>query len=146
MQTMTQPGLVNRVKTSLPPEYRDVGRSHEPTASFLGLFSLGLGLWELVAPRSVGRVTGTHLHPRLIQAYGLREIMAGVGIMTDRQPRGWLWARVAGDALDLATLGAAYADAQDPADRRKILASIAAVAGVTVVDVLAAQEHTRHPA
>ena len=117
MHVATQSGLVNRVKTSLPPEYRDVGKSNEPLATFLGLFSIGLGLWELAAPRSVARVTGARLHPQLIQAYGLREIMAGVGILSDHQPRGWLWARVAGDALDLATLGAAYAEARNQEDR-----------------------------
>ena len=146
MSTAIAPGLANRIKTSLPPEYDDVGQSNEPLATFLGLFSIGLGLWELAAPRSVARVTGARLHPQLIQAYGLREIMAGVGIMSDHQPRGWLWARVAGDALDLATLGAAYAEARSEEDRQKVLASIAAVAGVTALDVLCAQEHTRHPA
>jgi hypothetical protein len=146
MSTAIAPGLANRVKTRLPPEYRDVGKSNEPLATFLGLFSIGLGLWELAAPRSVSQVTGARFHPRLIQAYGLREIMAGLGIMSDRQPRNWLWARVAGDAVDLATLGAAYAEARSSADRQKVLASIAAVAGVTALDVLCAQEHTRHPA
>jgi hypothetical protein len=146
MSSAIAPGLTNRVKTRLPPEYEDVGKSDEPLATFLGLFSIGLGLWELAAPRSVARVTGARLHPQLIQAYGLREIMAGVGILSDHQPRGWLWARVAGDALDLATLGAAYADARSADDRRKVLASVAAVAGVTALDVLCAQEHTRHPA
>ena len=146
MHVATQSGLVNRVKTSLPPEYRDVGKSNEPLATFLGLFSIGLGLWELAAPRSVARVTGARLHPQLIQAYGLRELMAGFGILSDHQPRGWLWARVAGDALDLATLGAAYAEARSDDDRQKVLASVAAVVGVTALDVLCARDHTVHPA
>lgn len=142
----TDPGPVNRVKTELPPTYQDVGRSNEPLATFLGLFSIGLGLWELASPRSVARTTGARFHPQIIRAYGLREIMAGVGILSDHQPRGWLWARVAGDALDLATLGAAYAEARSAEDRQKALASIAAVAGVTVLDVLCAREHTVRPA
>lgn len=146
MNATAEHGLVNRIKTSLPEEFEDVGRSNETTATFLGLFSIGLGLWELLAPRSVAQVTGAKLHPRLIQAYGARELMAGFGIMSDHQPRGWLWARVAGDALDLATLGAAYADSNSSEDRQKILTSIAAVAGVTALDIACAQEHTRHPA
>ena len=146
MSTATAPALARRVKTSLPPEYQDVGKSNEPLATFLGLFSIGLGLWELAAPHSVSRATGARFHPQLIRAYGLREIMAGVGIMSDHQPRNWLWARVAGDALDLATLGAAYAEARGADHRQKVLASVAAVAGVTALDVLCAQEHTRHPA
>lgn len=135
------------VKTRLPARYEDVGRSSEPLATFLGLFSVGLGLWELTAPRSVARVTGAHFHPQLIQAYGLRELMAGFGLLTQRDAgSNWLWARVAGDALDLATLGAAFAEARGPNHRQRVLASIAAVAGVTVLDVLSAQEHTRRPA
>lgn len=146
MSTAMAPAPAHRIKTRLPPEYRDVGKSNEPLATFLGLFSIGLGLWELAAPRSVARATGVRFSPRLIQAYGLREITAGVGIVADHQPRNWLWARVAGDAIDLATLCAACAEARNSADRQKTLVSIAAVAGVTVLDVLCAQEHTRRPA
>lgn len=146
MSTAVAPGLRNRVKTSLPPEYEDVGKSGQPVATFLGLFSIGLGLWELAAPRSVARTTGAHLHPQLIQAYGLRELMAGFGLLTQRDAvPGWLWARVAGDVLDLATLGAAYNDARSQDQRNRVMASIAAVAGVTLIDVLSAQDHTRHP-
>jgi hypothetical protein len=50
-------------KTSLPEEYQNFDETHsgrnEKLAVFLGLFSLGLGLWELAAPRSVGNTTGT---------------------------------------------------------------------------------------
>ena len=51
----SDPGLHGSRGDQMPPEYQDVGKSHEPTATFLGLFSIGLGLWELAAPRSVGR-------------------------------------------------------------------------------------------
>lgn len=146
MNATAAPESLRRIKTSLPEEYQDVGRSNEPVATFLGLFSIGLGLWELAAPRSVCRTTGVGFSPRLIQAYGLREIMAGLGIMSDHQPRNWLWARVAGDAVDLATLGAAYVEADNPGDRQKVLMSMAAVAGVTAMDVLCARENTYHPA
>jgi hypothetical protein len=146
MNAIVAPEPVRRIKTSLPEEYRGVGKSNEPVATFLGLFSIGLGLWELTAPRSVCRATGVRFSPRLIQAFGLREIMAGLGIMSDHQPRGWLWARVAGDANDLATLGTAYAEADNANDRQKVLMSMAAVAGVTAMDLLCAREHTHHPA
>lgn len=147
MSTAVAPALMNRVKTRLPPEYEDVGKSDQPVATFLGLFSIGLGLWELAAPRSVARTTGAHLHPQLIQAYGLRELMAGVGLLTQKDAvANWLWARVAGDVLDLATLGAAYNEARTQDDRNRVLASVAAVAGVTLIDVLSAQENTRRPA
>jgi hypothetical protein len=48
---------------------------------------------------------------------------------------------VAGDVLDLATIAAAYAEA-DEEDRRKALLAAAAVAGVTALDILAAQQHS----
>jgi len=128
------------VKTSLPGANSDDGSS-QPLATFLGLFSVGLGLWELAAPRSVAAVTGVHA-PGLLWAYGARELAAGVGILANRRPAGWLWARVAGDVLDLATLGAAYAEAA-PQDRHKPLLAAAAVLGVTVLDIVAAQEHSR---
>jgi len=126
------------VKTTLPPEFLG-DRSGGPLATFLGLFSLGLGLWEALDPRGVAAATGVR-SPALLRAYGLREIGAGVGILTSRRPAGWLWARLAGDVLDLATLGAAYAEAPGR-DRPKALLAAAAVAGVTALDVIAAAAH-----
>ena len=65
----------------------------------------------------------------------------GVGILSQRRPAGWLWGRVAGDLMDLATLGAELTDARGDR-RRRVLNSIAAVAGVTVLDVLAAGRYS----
>ena len=132
------------VKTRLPAEYQgyNANTRPQPLATFLGLFSIGLGLWELLAPRDVARRTGVR-YPGLIQAYGLREIATGVGLLADKTPAEWLWGRAAGDAIDLATLGAAYAEGT-PDDRRKACLAAGAVAGVTLLDVLCAQDHTRH--
>jgi hypothetical protein len=134
------PTMTHRVKTRLPDEYQGYDTAPEPLADFLGLFSVGLGLWEVLDPRGVADATGVR-YPGLLRAYGLREIAAGVGILSNRRPAGWLWARVAGDVLDLATIAAAYAEA-DEEDRRKALLAAAAVAGVTALDVLAAQQHS----
>jgi uncharacterized membrane protein len=81
---------------------------------------------------------GTRNHSSLIRAYGLREIAAGVGILANPQPAGWLWSRVAGDLLDLASLGSAIGSPGN--DRGKAAFGIASVAGVTVLDVLCAQQ------
>ena len=78
MSTAVALGLTNRIKTSLPPEYEEVGRSNQPLATFLGLFSIGLGLWELAAPRSVSRVTGARLHPQLLLRHD-RTALSGDG-------------------------------------------------------------------
>jgi hypothetical protein len=137
----TAPALHNRVKTSLPPGYEKLGRSSSGSLStFLGLFSVGLGLWEILDPRGVARTTGTP-YPGLIRAYGFRELLSGVGILMDPKPAEGLWSRVAGDLLDLATLGAAYAQG-NPDEKRKTLLAAGAVLGVTALDVLASTEHT----
>jgi hypothetical protein len=128
------------VKTSLPPIPNNSGP--RPLATFLGLFSLGLGLAEFLSPRRLSELTGVP-RPALLRGYGVREITSGVGILTCDRPAGWLWSRVAGDVIDLATLASAYAEA-DSEDRRRLMLSAAAVAGVTVMDVLCAREHSRN--
>jgi hypothetical protein len=105
-------------------------------ARSLGWFSLGLGLVELFAPRAVSNLTSVR-NTGLLQAYGLREIACGVGILNTTRPTGWLWGRVAGDVLDLATLGLAMAESDDQGRRRACVAA-AAVAGVTALDVICA--------
>jgi hypothetical protein len=67
--------------------------------------------------------------------YGLREIATGIAILNSKQPAVWMWGRVAGDALDLATLGASLFQ-ESNAERGRTLASLAAVAGVTVLDLI----------
>jgi hypothetical protein len=139
MTTMTT--APDGVKTSLPPGVRT--SPPQPLATFLGLFSIGLGLAEFLCPRRMASLTGVHA-PALLRGYGVREITSGVGILADDRPAGWLWSRVAGDVIDLATLAAAYSDAVPNAHRR-ILASAGAVAGVLALDALCACEHSRDP-
>jgi len=103
----------------------------------LGWFSIGLGLAELLAPRAVGELTGVRC-PGLLQLYGLREIACGVGILNSTRPTEWMWARVAGDALDLGTLGAAMVNGNGDSGRACVAA--AAVAGVTLLDVICATQ------
>ena len=84
-------------------------RSETPlrsAAKGLGAFSIALGVTELLAPRTVARFTGLHGREALVRAYGLREIVNGIGLLYSNDPRPWLWGRVAGDALDLSTLAA----------------------------------------
>jgi len=126
------------IKTRLPHGIDN--SAPQPLATFLGLFSIGLGLAEALTPRDMANVTGVR-SPGLLRAYGLRELVSGLGILANDRPAFWLWSRVAGDAADLATLAAAYSDASGD-DRAKILSSAAAVAGVTVLDVLCASEHS----
>ena len=105
----------------------------------LGWFSIGLGLAEVLAPRGIAKIAGVRGdHTGLIRLLGLREIAHGIGIFSQgKRPAGAVWSRVAGDALDLACLGAAFAS---PDSRKGRLAfATANVLGVTALDVLCAQ-------
>ena len=82
----------------------------ERLANALGWFSIGLGLAEVATPGKVAELIGVRNQDRtraVLRAYGLREIAAGIGILTRPQPAGWVWGRVAGDLLDLSSLGSA---------------------------------------
>ncbi len=100
----------------------------------LAWFGIGLGLAELLAPRAVARAAGLERHARLIQAYGMREILAGLMILAAEEPEPWLWTRVAGDGLDGALLARGMG-ADNPARGRTMLAALA-VAPVVALDIL----------
>jgi hypothetical protein len=105
-------------------------------AQGLGWFSIGLGLTEILAPRRLARSLGMEQQAGLICAYGVREIVKGIGILTQRDPTPWIWGRVAGDALDLATLASGLR--HDNPRRENVTTALAAVAGVTALDLLCA--------
>jgi uncharacterized membrane protein len=104
----------------------------------LGWFSIGLGLAELLAPRAIGRAIGVGDQPALLRLCGVREVMSGVGMLSERYPAKWAMARVAGDVMDLTLLGAAAR--QPDADRTRIAIAASAVAGVAALDVFATQQ------
>jgi uncharacterized membrane protein len=112
------------------PDDRQLGQ-------ILGFVSIGLGLAELLAPRAVGRAIGVGDHPAILRAVGVREIVTGVGLLSERAPGVWAWARVAGDAMDLALLGAATRSPD--ADPKRIAAATAGVLGVAALDVYSGQ-------
>lgn len=111
-------------------------------ANLLGWFSLGLGAVELLAPDRLERWLGVEGRRALVQAYGLREIGTGIGILANRRPAEWVWGRVAGDALDLGTLATALSP-ENPR-RRNVLLAMGAVAGVAALDVVCARQLGRH--
>jgi len=107
----------------------------------LGWFSIGLGLAEVVAPGAVAALIGVPNDTKqrtLLRIYGLRELGAGVGILIQPRPAGWLWARVAGDAVDLWSLASAMGSRRN--GRARLSMAIVSVAGVTAADVYCAQE------
>jgi uncharacterized membrane protein len=103
-------------------------------AKGLGWFSLAVGLLAVVAPRRLAHGIGVRNHPRLLRLVGLREIASGIGILGGNP--GWLWSRVAGDAMDLAMMGAAFAGR----GTRSVPLGVAtgSVAGVAILDTLGA--------
>lgn len=101
----------------------------------LGLFSLGLGLAELAAPRLLAKAIGikpdgpTRMTMRM---FGAREIASGLGILTRPTHPTPVWLRVVGDAIDLAFL--AWALKAKRTHTERIIGAIVAVAGVTALD------------
>jgi uncharacterized membrane protein len=113
-------------------------------AAGLGWFSIGLGAAELLAPGTVAELIGVRDdHRPLFRMLGAREIATGIGILSQTRPTGWLWGRVAGDAMDLGLLGAAL---RSPNTRRgRAVAAAATALGTTVLDLLCSLQHTASP-
>jgi hypothetical protein len=109
-----------------------------PQVSFLlGQNAIALGLWGLLAPRGVNRFLGLRASSgatRLL--FGAREMATGVALFSDPTRAGALWARVAGDAFDIALLRGL----DRPWNPRRGAArlGLAVVLGVTALDLLAA--------
>lgn len=104
----------------------------------LGVFSIALGVMELMAARPLARALGMERHETLLRLYGAREIAKGIGILASDDPTPWIWGRVAGDALDLATLATGL-EGENP-KRDNVLLALASVAGATALDLYCAQK------
>jgi uncharacterized membrane protein len=120
--------------------------SAEPLATALGWFSIALGAAELAAPSGMARLIGARDDEdtrKTLRIFGAREIVAGLAILAQPDRPRWLWSRVGGDALDLAWLGRAMTDHETERNRMGVAA--AAVAGVTALDIAAAQRLQRQP-
>src|SRR5581483_6566973 len=129
-------------------KYQSKSHRHdgEKLAQALGWFSIGLGLGEILAPKQICKIAGLSdgkedSHSTLLRAFGGRELASGIGILSKRKPTEWMWSRVAGDIMDLACLTAGFASPK--AERGKLSAAIATVAGVTVLDILCAKRLSR---
>jgi uncharacterized membrane protein len=122
------------------PETQHVNRTALQLSRGLGWFSIALGAAEVVAPAAIARVAGVNENEQshsIIRRLGAREIGNGLAILADPSSAPRVWSRVAGDAIDLAFLAAALR--ADGADGGRIGLATAMVAGVTALDVIAAQ-------
>ncbi len=130
-----------------PVRSRVASRAANSWARGLGLFSLGLGAAEVLAPTVVARFIGVRDSSRnrtILRAFGAHKVAAGVGLLLARRRARYLWSRVAGDVIDLAILGGAVAfDKRTRTDRASI--ALAAVAGMTALDTWASLTLTDEP-
>jgi uncharacterized membrane protein len=111
----------------------------------LGWMSLGLGVAQLAAPDMVRRISGVADSPTsraLVPLVGARELVHAAGLLMSRRKSVWAWTRVAGDAMDLTSLGMAIAH-RGGRPRRRLVSATGAVVGITVVDLLTAVQATR---
>jgi hypothetical protein len=107
----------------------------------LGWFSVGLGLAEVAAPRRMARVIGlppTSSTTRMLQTFGARKIGNGLAILAQPDNATWLWSRVAGDALDLASL--ATAARSSSSDTTRATFATVSVLGVAALDLICARQ------
>jgi len=138
--------LSNITRPKGDPKVLQSGRSSlgpsDRLSRALGWFSIALGVTELVAPRRITQALGMEGNEGLVRAYGAREIGSGLLSLSIEKNVG-LWSRVAGDALDIATV----ATALRPGNRKvgNVLLTLGLLTGITATDVLGAQAVTvRH--
>ena len=117
----------------------EITSSEQKLAQALGWASLGLGAAMVAVPGSLNRLAGirdegsTRLWQRIV---GARELAAFGLIVLGGQRRVGLWARVAGDAKDLALLGVAAGRKRESGAR--LAAATAGIAAIAALDAYAA--------
>ena len=120
-------------------QQRESGTARDRLATGLAVFSVGIGLAEIVAPRRFTRISGlkeSKTNARVVRGFGVREFANGVALLVQPGASSWRWARVGGDALDLAYLGRAFASSDTK--RGRALAATVAVGSVTAADLITA--------
>jgi uncharacterized membrane protein len=124
----------------------DRGTGGESLADFLGFFSIGLGLAQVLAPKGMSKLCGVadaDGNARLMRLMGMREISHGIAILSKQQPEKAVWSRVVGDTLDLAMLGKTFANPEN--NRAMTLFATANVLAVTALDVSCAKQLSKQP-
>ena len=70
---------------------------------------------------------------RAVRAYGVREIVNGIGILASDDPTPWVWGRVGGDALDIATVAAGMSGDNPRIGNAAV--ALVSLLGITAVDL-----------
>ena len=121
-----------------PATTRRSDATKDPVARGLGVFSFALGLPQITAPGRMSRLIGVRNDAKSrmwMRAVGAREIAAGAGIFSKHRPQEWIWARVAGDTMDLALLTAALRSKKRSKEPARTFVATGAVLGAFAADV-----------
>jgi hypothetical protein len=113
-------------------------------ADGLGWASSALGAPMIVTPRRFLRAIGVQDEGKAVAwtvVVGVREQLATLNIVANRQRRIGMWSRVVGDTMDLALLAAAYRYKRE--DGSRLLAAGSLVGGLMALDVFTAVQLTR---
>ncbi len=117
----------------------DPGRDEAPIDQLgrgLGWFGVGVGLAELALPGLLARVIGAEPGTRTslaLRAAGVREVVSGLAVLLRPRRTLPLWARVAGDVMDLGLL--ALASSSKGSSNARLATTAAAVAGVAALEI-----------
>lgn len=109
-------------------------------SKILGWFSLGLGTLELLTSRRIATMLNV-ASPRLVRAFGFREVAAGLMILNKPDTAMPVWGRVVGDVMDAAMLapGLGYGNRQ----RGRAAAAMLFVLSAAALDVAVATALSR---
>jgi hypothetical protein len=153
MEVPTQPTITPPMKAGLPrnrlkammarrPRTRDRQKDEggeqmdfKKVSFGLGVFSIALGAAELMASRRITRSLEAEGHEGIVKAFGVREIVAGVGLLQSPAHSARVWNRVAGDGMDLGALALA---ARSAPRSKAVWGAIAFVVGAAVLDTVVA--------
>ncbi|MFE9657439.1 SRPBCC family protein [Micromonospora sp. NPDC006431] len=136
---------VRSVTDTLGIERAAQDRGSEGLARLLGWFSLGLGVTALAGGSRVAQACGVDDSPTarmVLRAAGARELGHAAALLIPRRAGLAGWTRVAGDVLDLAATGQAMRHRRGER-RRRLTYTMAALAGITAVDLYASIRATQ---
>ena len=102
----------------------------------LGWMSLALGAAALFAGGRIATALGLENKSNLVRLIGAREVASGIMTLSPDRKTG-LWSRVAGDVMDVMVVATAL-DAPPGRQRDNAKLALAAVAGIAVLDMIAA--------
>lgn len=107
----------------------------------LGVFSLALGAMEITGARALAQMLGMKGQENFIRLCGAREIIQGAAILASRNPTMAIYARIAGDALDIGMLAREFRGEQPK--KLSLGMALASVLGITAMDVYNARALNR---